>query len=171
MAFAQPVAQMGQPVAWVGQGLVAQALVCGQQLGQVAELGGQRPVLTRLCGGKQGFGRDRTGLALIHQPQRLLQQFGLVRQPLPRGQAALHPACGLLQSQKLPRRGEHLLGQPAHLGEHAVRQARKRQHFGRARAVVAGRLGQPSLHPVRVQLGYEQNLPPLARLAPGGNLL
>ena len=146
MAVRQPVAQMGQTVARVGQGFVAQALVGGQQLRKVAQLTRERRVLTFLGGGKQRFRRDRAGLALVHQPQRFAEQLRLVRKAVPDRKAALHAARGLLQGQQLSRRGEHLLGQPAHLGEHAVGKARKRQHLGGACAVVAGCGGKAALH-------------------------
>ena len=96
MAVRQPVAQMGQPVARVGQGFVAQALVGGQQLRQVAQLARKRRVLTFLGGGKQRFRRDRAGLALVHQPQRFAEQLRLVRKAVPDRKAALHAARGLL---------------------------------------------------------------------------
>ena len=171
MAVRQPVAQMGQPVARVGQGFVAQALVGGQQLRQVAQLSGKCRILTLLGRGKQRFRCNCTGLALIHQPQRFTEQLRLVRQPLPRRKAALHAARGLLQGQQLSRRGEHLLRQPAYLGEHAVGQTRKCQYLRRARAVISGCGGKVSLHLVRVELGHEQDLPPLIPRAQSSDLL
>ena len=136
MALRQTVAQMGQPVARVGQRLLTQTVVSGQQLRQIGQLTRKRLVLTSLRCVEQRFGRNCTGLALIDQPQRFPQQFGLVGKAAPHRQAALYTARSLLQGQQLTSRRQHLLRQTAHLGKNAVGQPRKRQHLSRARTVV-----------------------------------
>ena len=45
MAFRQTVAQMRQPVARIGQRFLAQAVILGQYLRQIAQLGAERRVL------------------------------------------------------------------------------------------------------------------------------
>ena len=96
MALRQAVTQMGQAVARVGQRLLTQAVVSCQQLRKVGQLARKRFIFAGLRSIKQRFGRDRTGFALVDQPQRLTQQLGLVGKAAPRGQAALHAARGFL---------------------------------------------------------------------------
>ena len=158
MALRQTVAQMGQPVARVGQRLLTQTVVSGQQLRQIGQLTCKRLVLTSLRCIEQRFGRNRTGLALVDQPQRFPQQFWLVGKAAPHRQAALYTARSLLQGQQLASRRQHLLRQTAHLGKNAVGQPRKRQHLGRARAMVLRSFRQAALHAVRVQFRHQKHL-------------
>ena len=148
-ALREAVPQTGQTVARVGQALVAQAVVHGEQLREVGQLGGKRRVLVELAflgRAEQGVGRDHTGLALVDERERLAQQLRLVRKAVPRGQTELHAPRRLLKRQKLTRRGEHLLRQTADHRKNTVGKPRKRQHLRRAGAVVVRRRRQTTLH-------------------------
>ena len=123
MTFCQTVAQVCQTVSRVGQGLLAQTLICRQNLCKVGQFFCKYSVLTLLGSRKQRLRCDCTGFALVDQPQRLLQQLRLVCQTLPRTQPALHTARRLLQGQKLTCRRQHLLCQSADLREHTVSQS------------------------------------------------
>ena len=156
MAFRQTVAQMRQPVARIGQRFLAQAVILGQYLRQIAQLGAERRVLIEralLGRTEQRFRLDHAAFALVDERERLAQQLGLVGKTAPRGQSDLHAARRLLQSQKLTCRREHLLCKAADYREHAVRKARKRQHLRRARAVVVRCRREPPFHLMRIQLG------------------
>ena len=158
MAFRQTVAQMRQPVARIGQRFLAQAVILGQYLRQIAQLGAERRVLIEralLGRTEQHFRLDHAAFALVDERERLAQQLGLVGKSAPRGQSDLHAARRLLQGQKLTCRREHLLCEAADYREHAVRKARKRQHLRRTRAVVVRCRREPPFHLMRIQLGDE----------------
>ena len=72
VAFCQPVAQMRQTVARIGQRLVAQAFVGSQQLCKIGQFLTERRILALRRGREQRLRRDGARFAFIDEPQRLL---------------------------------------------------------------------------------------------------